>query len=93
MCHADPAGSRFRHAASSLTFVGLLVHEPKRRQRTDFSCSCHGVPELHPLPVRACMVCGGSFAKRRDALVCGSRCRDQRKSEQQRLRERARAQP
>lgn len=43
----------------------------------------------HPLPVRACVVCGGSFAKRPDALVCGPRCRKARKREQRRARREA----
>ena len=36
----------------------------------------------HPLPVRACVVCGKSFTKRPNALVCGEDCRRKRKMEQ-----------
>ena len=38
--------------------------------------------EQHPLPERPCIVCGEPFGKRADALVCGERCRNQRKDEQ-----------
>jgi hypothetical protein len=40
--------------------------------------------EKHPLPVRRCIVCGKSFNKRPNALVCGERCRNRRKYEQRR---------
>jgi predicted nucleic acid-binding Zn ribbon protein len=36
----------------------------------------------HPLPERTCAVCGRSFTKRPDAVVCGEECRRQRKREQ-----------
>jgi hypothetical protein len=39
--------------------------------------------EAHPLPTRACVVCGELFTKRADALVCSERCRNRRKHEQQ----------
>jgi hypothetical protein len=38
----------------------------------------------HPLPTRPCVVCGKPFTGRPDALVCGQRCRRQRKIEQRR---------
>ena len=40
----------------------------------------------NPLPIRACVVCGRSFAKRPDALVCGRECRRRRKLEKQRAK-------
>jgi hypothetical protein len=40
--------------------------------------------EQHPLPVRACVICGRLFAKRADALVCGRERRRQRKLERDR---------
>jgi predicted nucleic acid-binding Zn ribbon protein len=42
----------------------------------------------NPLPERACVVCGRSFAKRPDAIVCGPRCRQERKRKQRRERDR-----
>jgi predicted nucleic acid-binding Zn ribbon protein len=36
----------------------------------------------HPVPTRACIVCGELFAKRADALVCSERCRNTRRREQ-----------
>jgi predicted nucleic acid-binding Zn ribbon protein len=38
----------------------------------------------HPLPEKRCVVCGGSFTKRPDALVCGEECRRERRREQRR---------
>jgi hypothetical protein len=40
--------------------------------------------EQHPLPERACVVCGEPFSGRPDALVCGGDCRRERKREQRR---------
>jgi hypothetical protein len=42
----------------------------------------------HPLLSRPCVVCGRSFAKRPDAIVCGERCRNQRRIQQRRDRHR-----
>ena len=42
--------------------------------------------EQNPLPERPCVVCGRLFAKRADAIVCGSRCREARKYEQRKAR-------
>jgi hypothetical protein len=33
----------------------------------------------HPLASRSCVVCGRSFEKRPDALVCGETCRQERR--------------
>jgi hypothetical protein len=38
----------------------------------------------HPLPTRACLVCGELFSGRPDALVCSEQCRRNRKLEQRR---------
>jgi hypothetical protein len=38
--------------------------------------------EAHPLTTRPCVVCGEPFSGRPDALVCGQKCRRQRKLEQ-----------
>ena len=32
----------------------------------------------HPLPEKRCVVCGGSFTKRPEAIVCGEECRRER---------------
>lgn len=42
--------------------------------------------EAHPLPERACAVCGRLFVKRPNALVCSRRCRDRRRWQQQKQR-------
>jgi hypothetical protein len=42
--------------------------------------------EANPLRERPCAVCGRPFAKRRDALVCGPRCRNRRKRGRQKAR-------
>jgi hypothetical protein len=38
--------------------------------------------EAHPLPTRACVICGQLFSKRPDAVVCGEECRNSRKAGQ-----------
>lgn len=40
--------------------------------------------DANPLPERPCAVCGKLMVKRRDALVCGPRCRKRRKWQQHR---------
>jgi predicted nucleic acid-binding Zn ribbon protein len=47
--------------------------------------------EAHPLPTRACVVCGQPFSKRPDALVCSDVCRNLQKGEERRQREKATA--
>jgi Uncharacterized protein containing a Zn-ribbon (DUF2116) len=44
--------------------------------------------EAHPLPTRPCVVCGESFSKRPDAILCSEACREERKR-QQRLERKA----
>jgi predicted nucleic acid-binding Zn ribbon protein len=38
----------------------------------------------HPLEEKHCVVCGESFVRRPDAIVCGERCRRERQREQRR---------
>jgi predicted nucleic acid-binding Zn ribbon protein len=40
----------------------------------------------HPLPTRPCAVCGEPFTGRRDAVVCGERCRNRRRRDLKRRR-------
>jgi predicted nucleic acid-binding Zn ribbon protein len=45
----------------------------------------------HPVPTRACVVCGEPHSRQPRALVCSERCRNERKREQRRQRMKAAA--
>ena len=70
-CHAD-ATRQWR--ANNQDYVESY----NERRRAEYRAA-------HPLSERPCVVCGEPFSGRRNALVCGERCRRQRKLEQRRV--------
>jgi hypothetical protein len=87
---ADPWGHSLGRGSWCRDCHLAAMQDWRERNRDDFNARRRAQYRAeHPLPTRPCVVCGEPFTGRRDALVCGERCRNRRRRELKRQRAKA----